>query len=69
MIDPATHRAFVVGALPEPLDGAAAATLDGVIYLAGGETVPEGRPSPSRRRWAASGRGCPASGGRLSPAS
>jgi len=40
-VDPATRRATVVGRLPEALYGAAAFTLDGVAYLAGGQ-VPGG---------------------------
>ncbi|MHB8457267.1 MAG: hypothetical protein ACYDBS_06205 [Acidimicrobiales bacterium] len=39
MINPATGRASVVGSLPRPLAGAAAATLGGTIYVAGGETA------------------------------
>jgi hypothetical protein len=39
MVDPSTHRATIVGSLPLPIDGASAATLGGVIYVAGGETV------------------------------
>ncbi len=42
MVDPATRRASVVGSLPVALDGAAAATLNGTIYLAGGATLPAG---------------------------
>jgi hypothetical protein len=38
-IDPATGKATVVGSLPEPLYGAAAATLGGVVYVAGGMTA------------------------------
>ncbi|MGO8872832.1 MAG: PQQ-binding-like beta-propeller repeat protein [Acidimicrobiales bacterium] len=41
MIDPATHRASVVGNLPQPLYGASAFLLDGTIYVAGGQ-VPGG---------------------------
>lgn len=41
MIDPATHRAVVVGHLPKALYGAAAFTIDGTIYVAGGQ-VPGG---------------------------
>jgi N-acetylneuraminic acid mutarotase len=39
MIDTAAHHAAVVGSLPEPLAGAVAATLGGVLYVAGGETI------------------------------
>jgi outer membrane protein assembly factor BamB len=38
VVDPATGSASVVGHLPEPLESAAAATLDGHVYLAGGDT-------------------------------
>ena len=37
-VDPGTGSASVVGHLPEPLQGAAAAVLGGHIYLAGGDT-------------------------------
>ena len=37
-IDPATHSARVVGALPVALYGAAAFVLDGHIYVAGGQS-------------------------------
>jgi N-acetylneuraminic acid mutarotase len=37
-IDPATHSARVVGALPQALYGAAAFVLAGHIYIAGGQT-------------------------------
>ena len=39
LVDPATHGASVVGHLPEPLAGAAAFTVGGDIYLAGGDTT------------------------------
>ncbi len=39
VVDPASHSASVVGHLPEPLQGAAAFTLGGHIYLAGGDTT------------------------------
>jgi len=38
VIDPGHHRASVVGHLPETLSGAAAVTLDGHIFVAGGES-------------------------------
>ncbi|MBO0691663.1 MAG: hypothetical protein J2P58_02090, partial [Acidimicrobiaceae bacterium] len=38
-IDPATHKATIVGHLPYPLAGASAATLRGTIYLAGGTST------------------------------
>jgi hypothetical protein len=37
-VDPATHKAAVVGRLPYPLAGASAAKLGGTIYLAGGSS-------------------------------
>jgi hypothetical protein len=37
-IDPATHRATVVGHLPQALYGAAAYLVDGTIYVAGGQS-------------------------------
>jgi hypothetical protein len=36
-VDPAAHKASVVGRLPYPLEAAAAVNLGGHIYLAGGE--------------------------------
>ncbi|MGC9962637.1 MAG: kelch repeat-containing protein [Acidimicrobiales bacterium] len=47
LIDPAAHRATVVGALPEPLAGAAAVTLGGVVYVAGGEAAAHAGATPS----------------------
>ena len=38
VVDPASHTASVVGRLPLPLAGAVAATLDGTVYVAGGDT-------------------------------
>ena len=35
-IDPARHRATIVGHLPEPLAGAAAVTVGGELFVAGG---------------------------------
>ena len=46
MVDPSTRHASIVGSMPLPLDGASAATLNGVIYVAGGETI-AARTSPS----------------------
>ena len=37
-VDPVTGRATVVGQLPMPLEGAAAVTLDGSVYIAGGRS-------------------------------
>ncbi len=41
MIDPSTHRAEVVGHLPQPLYGASAFLLGGTVYVVGGQ-VPGG---------------------------
>lgn len=41
VIDPSSHTASVVGHLPQPLYGAAAFTIDGTLYVAGGQ-VPGG---------------------------
>jgi outer membrane protein assembly factor BamB len=38
-IDPARHRATIVGHLPEPLAGAAAVTVAGELFVAGGEST------------------------------
>ena len=38
VIDPASRSAKVVGALPQPLYGAAAFVIDGHLYVAGGQT-------------------------------
>jgi hypothetical protein len=41
-VDPARHTCSVIGQLPEPLAGAAAVTLAGEVFVAGGEsTVPQ----------------------------
>jgi hypothetical protein len=45
-IDPARHSAAVIGHLPEPLAGAAAATVDGELFVAGGESTVAQRPVP-----------------------
>jgi hypothetical protein len=43
-VDPARHTCSVIGHLPEPLAGAAAVTLHGEVFVAGGETtVPQPR--------------------------
>ncbi len=41
MVDPATHKATVVGHLPQPLYGASAFLIGGTVYVAGGQ-VPGG---------------------------
>jgi len=38
-VDPARHTAAVIGELPEPLAGAAAVTVDGEVFVAGGEST------------------------------
>ena len=45
-VDPARHTAAVVGRLPEPLAGAAAATLDGEVFVLGGDSPTARRPTP-----------------------
>jgi len=47
MIDPSSGQATVVGSLPEPVSGAAAATLGGVVYVAGGETTSSAGATPA----------------------
>ena len=43
-VDPVRHRSTIAGKLPEPLAGAAAVTLGGEVFVAGGEsTVPQPR--------------------------
>ncbi len=39
VIDPTSHTAAIIGQLPEPLKGAAAATLGGHLYVLGGNTL------------------------------
>jgi outer membrane protein assembly factor BamB len=45
-IDPARHRATIVGHLPEPLAGAAAVTVGGELFVAGGESTTAQRVTP-----------------------
>jgi outer membrane protein assembly factor BamB len=45
VIDPAHHHAAVLGHLPETLSGAAAVTVDGHIFVMGGESSSPQRPS------------------------
>jgi hypothetical protein len=48
-VDPARRTAGIVGHLPEPLAGAAAVTVAGELFVAGGEaTAAAGSPSPTR---------------------
>jgi N-acetylneuraminic acid mutarotase len=42
MVDPATHRARIVGHLPEPLSEASAVTVEGQVLVIGGITVEHG---------------------------
>jgi outer membrane protein assembly factor BamB len=43
-VNPARHTAAVIGRLPEPLAGAAAVTVDGEVFVAGGDSPAAGRP-------------------------
>ena len=45
-VDPARHMAAVIGRLPESLAGAAAVTLDGEVFVAGGDSRAARRPAP-----------------------
>ena len=45
-VDPARHSAAVIGRLPEPLAGAAAATVDGEVFVAGGDSPQARRQTP-----------------------
>ena len=45
-VDPARRTAAVIGRLPEPLAGAAAVTLDGEVFVAGGDSPAARRPAP-----------------------
>ena len=46
VVDPARHTAAVIGHLPEPLAGAAAVTVDGEVFVAGGDSPAARRPAP-----------------------
>ena len=61
-VDPARHTAAVIGRLPEPLAGAAAVTVDGEVFVAGGDSPAARRPARASAR-----PSCPASPGRLVP--
>ncbi|HEX6451664.1 MAG TPA: hypothetical protein VF060_19640 [Trebonia sp.] len=41
-VDPASRTATIIGNLPEPLEGAAAVTVDGEVLVAGGDTQAAG---------------------------
>jgi len=45
-VDPARHTAAVIGSLPEPLAGAAAVTVDGELFVAGGDSPTATRLTP-----------------------
>ena len=45
-VDPARHTASIVGNLPEALAGAAAVTVDGELFVAGGESPAATKPTP-----------------------
>jgi outer membrane protein assembly factor BamB len=45
-VDPARHTASIVGNLPEALAGAAAVTVDGELFVAGGESPAAAKPTP-----------------------
>ena len=45
-VDPARRTAAVIGDLPEPLAGAAAMTVAGELFVAGGESPAAQRPAP-----------------------
>jgi hypothetical protein len=45
-VDPARRTATVIGALPEPLAGATAVTVDGEVFVAGGESTAAQRLVP-----------------------
>jgi outer membrane protein assembly factor BamB len=45
-VDPARRTAGIVGHLPEPLAGAAAVTVGGELFVAGGESSAASRPVP-----------------------
>jgi outer membrane protein assembly factor BamB len=45
-VDPAHRTAAVIGHLPEPLAGATAVTVDGELFVAGGESPAGARPAP-----------------------
>ena len=44
-VDPARHKAAVIGRLPEPLAGAAAVTVDGEVFVAGGDSPAARQPA------------------------
>lgn len=52
LIDPATHSARLVGSLSEPLTGASAVTINGTVYVAGGETSALAGVAPNGAIWA-----------------
>jgi N-acetylneuraminic acid mutarotase len=60
MVDPATHRARIVGHLPEPLSEASAVTVGGQVLVIGGITVENG---PGSARSVATGSATGSAGG------
>jgi N-acetylneuraminic acid mutarotase len=60
MVDPATHRARIVGHLPEPLSEASAVTVGGQVLVIGGITVEHG---PGSARSVATGSTTGSAGG------
>jgi outer membrane protein assembly factor BamB len=63
-VDPARRTASVIGTLPEPLAGAAAVTVDGEVFVAGGDSPAARRPVPGTGTTQLSG--LPASGSTVS---
>ena len=55
-VDPARHTAAVIGRLPVPLAGAAAVTVDGEVFVAGGDSPAARRPAPGLGTTQLSGR-------------
>jgi putative phosphoesterase len=47
VVDPASHRAWVAGRMPQAVEGAAAFTIGGHLYLAGGNSAAPGTPPVS----------------------
>jgi hypothetical protein len=66
VVDPARHTSAVAGRLPEPLSGAAAVTLGGEVFVAGGEsTTPQPRaPGMGTTQYRAGGPGVGGESGR-----
>ena len=56
-VDPARRTATVVGRLPEPLAGAVAVTVEGEVFVAGGDSPGARRPTPGLGTTQLSGAG------------